>query len=64
MALSATEPQAQASQTENALPPPSLYTPRESRFEKFVEIQEDGYRQAKSRGDQGAAIVIDNGTIP
>jgi actin-related protein 5 len=64
MAPSATEPQAQASQPETALPPPHLYTPRESRFEKFVEVQEDGYRQAKSRGNQAAAIVIDNGRFP
>ncbi|KAH7386176.1 hypothetical protein BKA64DRAFT_135419 [Cadophora sp. MPI-SDFR-AT-0126] len=62
MAPSATEPQAQASQTENGLPPLRLYTPRETRFEKFIETQEDGYRQAKSRGNQGAAIVIDNGS--
>ncbi|PBP28510.1 actin [Diplocarpon rosae] len=62
MAPSATEPQAQASEPENTVPPPHLYTPRESHFEGFVKIQADGYRQAKSRGSPRCAIVIDNGS--
>lgn len=61
MTPSATDPPTQASTPENAIPPAQLYTPRESRFEKFIEVQADGYQEAKARRDQGAAIVIDNG---
>ncbi len=64
MAPSATDPPAQAPEQETVIPPPNLYTPREGRFENFVEVQADGYRQAKSRGPQRAAIVIDNGICP
>jgi actin-related protein 5 len=61
MAPSATDLSAQTSEPQNALPPPKLYTPREIHFEKYLDAQTDGYRQAKSRGPGRAAIVIDNG---
>lgn len=61
MPPSATEPPPQASTLESTVPPPHLYTPREGRFENFIRPQADGYRQAKLRGTQRAAIVIDNG---
>lgn len=64
MAPSAIDSPAQAPEPENTISPPHLYTPREGRFEHFIEVQADGYRQAKSRGSQGAAIVIDNGITP
>lgn len=46
------------------IPPPKLYAPREAYFEQFVHPQNDGYVKARSRGNDGAAIVIDNGTKP
>ena len=64
MAPSAIDPSAQASEPQNALPPPKLFTPREIHFEKYLDVQADGYRLAKSRGPERAAIVIDNGNIP
>ena len=66
MAPSATDPSmsTQGPETLNAIPPPKLYTPREIHFEKYVESQADGYRQAVSRGPERAAIVIDNGNPP
>ncbi|RDL31448.1 Uncharacterized protein BP5553_09657 [Venustampulla echinocandica] len=62
MAPSATEPAAQAPESENTIPPPKLYTPRETHFERFQKPQPDGYAEAVSRGPEGAAIVIDNGS--
>ena len=60
MAPSATGPATQA--PEITFTPPKLYPAKEARFEKYIEPQHDGYRQAKSRGPERAAIVIDNGT--
>ncbi|XMA14827.1 hypothetical protein WAI453_007618 [Rhynchosporium graminicola] len=62
MAPSATDPPAPALGPENLVPPPQLYTPRECHFENLIKAKADGYQQAKSRGNQGAALVIDNGS--
>jgi len=59
MAPSATGVAVQAPET--TISPPKLYPAKEARFEKFIEPQNDGYRQAKSRGSERTAIVIDNG---
>ncbi len=61
MAPSAIDPSVQVSEPENAIPPAHLYAPREAHFEEFVEPRPEGYRQARSRGPDRAAIVIDNG---
>ncbi|KAH8587565.1 actin-like protein [Bisporella sp. PMI_857] len=61
MAPSAIEPTAPGPEQLNAVPPPQLYFPREAHFEKFIEPQRDGYKQAKTRPGP-AAIVIDNGS--
>jgi actin-related protein 5 len=50
-----------ATAPEAVLPPPKLYPARETYFEQFIEPKSDGYQQAKSRGGDSAAIVIDNG---
>jgi len=59
MAPSATGPAAQA--PENTISLLNLYPAKEARFENFIEPQHDGYRQAKARGSERTAIVIDNG---
>lgn len=64
MAPSAMDIDSQGSAPEAGLPPPKLYTPREAHFEKFIDIQADGYRKAKSHNGGTAAIVIDNGNLP
>lgn len=64
MAPSAVESCTQASEAQNAIQPPHLYTPRELHFEKFLDVQADGYQKAVSRGPGRAAIVIDNGSPP
>ena len=61
MAPSAVDPPAQTSEPDNTVRPAHLYTPRETRFERYLEPQPNGYRQAKSRGPERATIVIDNG---
>lgn len=43
-------------------PPPKLWSVKEAHFEAYQEPQPDGYREARARGANGAAIVIDNGT--
>ena len=62
MAPSAINPSAQAPGPQSSAPPPKLHTPRELHFEKYLPIQPDGYRKARSLGPERAAIVIDNGT--
>ncbi|KAG0650264.1 Actin arp5 [Hyphodiscus hymeniophilus] len=62
MAPSAIDPSTQASDPQISAPPPQLYTPRELHFERYLASQPDGYRQARSRGPERAAIVIDNGS--
>ncbi|KAI9050401.1 hypothetical protein LZ554_005566 [Drepanopeziza brunnea f. sp. 'monogermtubi'] len=62
MAPSATDTQALVAEPQNAIPPPRLYVPHEAHYAGFIEVQRDGYRQAKSQGSQRAAIVIDNGS--
>ena len=64
MAPSAIDQSAQASEPQNIVPPPKLYTPREIHFEKYLDSQPDGYQKAVSRGPERAAIVIDNGNSP
>ncbi|PQE17950.1 putative ARP5-Actin-related protein [Rutstroemia sp. NJR-2017a WRK4] len=62
MAPSATGHEAPASEQQNVVPPPTLYSAKEVHFEKYVAPQSDGYRKAKARGPGQAAIVIDNGS--
>jgi actin-related protein 5 len=64
MAPSATSPPARLSEPREAVPPPRLYTPKEARFENFVEPRDDGFTKAKSKGYERATIVIDNGIYP
>ncbi|KAH7035577.1 putative chromatin remodeling complex subunit [Microdochium trichocladiopsis] len=47
---------------EKTYPPARICNVKETKFEKAVEIQTDGRRQALSRTDGSAAIVIDNGS--
>ncbi|KAJ1331615.1 actin-related protein 5 [Microdochium nivale] len=47
---------------EKTYPPAHIFNVKETKFEKFVEIQTDGRQQARSRGSGTAAIVIDNGS--
>jgi hypothetical protein len=63
MAPSAIDTPMQDFEPENNVPPPQLYPPREAHFEKFIEPRPDGYQKAKSRGNDRAAIVIDNGNL-
>ncbi|KAH8667565.1 hypothetical protein BGZ60DRAFT_409525 [Tricladium varicosporioides] len=62
MAPSAIDPAPQASDPESTVPPPHLYPPREAHFEKYIEPQPDGYREAVLQGSERVAIVIDNGS--
>lgn len=63
MAPSAIDPPAQAADSQSPLPPPRLYVPKETHFEKYLDVQPDGYQQALSRGPERAMIIIDNGKI-
>ncbi|KAL3420150.1 chromatin remodeling complex subunit (actin) [Phlyctema vagabunda] len=63
MAPSAIEPVAtQASEQQNAVPPPTLYPAKETHYRRFIDSESHGYQEAVSRGPGGAAIVIDNGS--
>ncbi|KAF8862563.1 actin-like ATPase domain-containing protein [Acephala macrosclerotiorum] len=62
MAPSATDPPTQTSEPSSEVPPPRLYYPQEAHFERFIEPKADGYRKAKSLGNDKATIVIDNGS--
>ena len=62
MAPSAVDEPKQTRPEERTYPPANIYPVKETRFEKYIEPQADGYRKALEQ--QGsAAIVIDNGWI-
>ena len=61
MAPSAIDTPMPDAKSENNVPPPQLYPPREAHFEKYIEPRPDGYQKAKLRHGDRAAIVIDNG---
>ncbi|OAQ63148.1 chromatin remodeling complex subunit [Pochonia chlamydosporia 170] len=61
MAPSAVDEPKQTRPEERTYPPANIYPVKETRFEKYIEPQADGYRKALEQ--QGsAAIVIDNGS--
>jgi len=64
MAPSAIDTPMQDAEPEKTFPPPQVFLPREAHFERFIEPRPDGYQKAKSRGNERATIVIDNGTNP
>jgi actin-related protein 5 len=54
------QPAATASTVAKTYPPATIFPVKETRFEKFIEPQEDGRKRAlEHSGD--AALVIDNG---
>jgi actin-related protein 5 len=59
MAPSAVDEPKQIRPEERTYPPAKIFPMKETRFEKFIEPQADGYRKAFEHGN--AAIVIDNG---
>lgn len=61
MAPAPIDPLTQASEPPKDVQPPTLYYPKETHFERFVDVQPDGYRRAKTLGSERAVIVIDNG---
>jgi actin-related protein 5 len=61
MAPSAVDVPMPDAESQTAIPPPQLYAPKELHFEKYLDVQPDGYRRAVSRPAGEAAIVIDNG---
>jgi actin-related protein 5 len=60
MAPSATDEPMLAPPDERTYLPAKIFPVKETKFEKFVEPQEDGRRRALEQPG-GAAIVIDNG---
>lgn len=60
MAPSAIDEPKQTRPDDKTYPPAKLFPMKETRFEKFIEPQSDGYKKAFEQ-DGGAAIVIDNG---
>ncbi|KAK4217848.1 putative actin-related protein 5 [Rhypophila decipiens] len=44
------------------LPPPTVYTVKEARFEKYLPPQADGHERALAQPEGNAVIVIDNGS--
>lgn len=54
-------PASSSTPAQEALPPLPTYPVNDVRYENFVPINADGYREARARGPGNAAIIIDNG---
>lgn len=61
MAPSAIDDPKQPRPDEKAYPPANIFPVKETRFEKYIEPQADGYKKAFEQHKGNAAIVIDNG---
>jgi actin-related protein 5 len=61
MAPSAVDQLAAAPPDNRAYPPANIFPVKETRFEKFIEPDSDGYKRAREQPG-GAALVIDNGS--
>ncbi|KAI1766208.1 actin-related protein, ARP5 class [Hypoxylon sp. FL1150] len=62
MAPSAIDPPAIPARQEKTYPPPRIFNAKETKFEKPVTAQPDGYEKALARPAGSVAIVIDNGS--
>ncbi|KAF5123785.1 Actin-like protein arp5 [Metarhizium anisopliae] len=62
MAPSAIDDPKQPRPDGKAYPPANIFPVKETRFEKYIEPQADGYKKAFEQHKGNAAIVIDNGS--
>ncbi|KHN98206.1 Actin-like protein [Metarhizium album ARSEF 1941] len=62
MAPSAIDDPKQRRPDEKAYPAANIFPVKETRFEKYIEPQADGYKKALEQHGGDAAIVIDNGS--
>lgn len=61
MAPSAIDLPAIPAREEKTYPPPRIFSVKDTKFEKPVPAQPDGYEKALARPAGSVAIVIDNG---